>query len=154
MGAGRKKSSPNEERVRQKLVAALITAIPDKWGALSRAAKETGISKQSLSLYRQGKAVPTPETLQRLCAKLKLHLEVEGVIISGSVLPARQREQKKAIQLPLALTEAISAVDAQNLQIQVLKRRSESIDLKVTIAFTVPEKGPKRSSRQTMAAAS
>jgi transcriptional regulator with XRE-family HTH domain len=151
MGAGRKKSSPNEERVRQKLVAALITAIPDKWGALSRAAKETGISKQSLSLYRQGKAVPTPETLQRLCAKLKLHLEVEGVVISGSDLPARQRERTRAIQLPLALTEAISAVEAQNLQIQVLKRRSQSIDLKVTISFAGPENGRKRSIRQSLA---
>ena len=140
MGRGRKKSSPNEERVRQKLVAALITAIPDKRGALTKAAKDTGISKQSLSLYRRGKAVPTPETLQKLCAKLKLHLEIEGVVISGSTLPTRQHERTKAVQLPLVLTEAISAVDAQNLQIQVLKRRSQSIDLKVTIAFTVPKK--------------
>jgi transcriptional regulator with XRE-family HTH domain len=154
MGAGRKKSSPNEERLRQKLKDVLKETISDEWGELSRAAKKAGISKQSLSLYRRGEATPTPETLRKLCAALKLRFEIEGVVISASDIPSRRRQQTQEIQLPLALTEAISAVDAQNLQIQVLKRGSQSIDLKVTIAFSVPGKGPKRASRRALAAAS
>jgi transcriptional regulator with XRE-family HTH domain len=151
MRAGRPKLAPNEIRLRGRLRDALDKLIGDKRGELSLVARKTGISKQSLSLYKKGEATPTPETLRKLCAGLQLDLNVLGAIISASDLPARQPRATKEQQLSLSLTEAILLVPEEHLRIKVLRRKSQSIDLKVSIDFA-PLKHPPRGAKGRTAA--
>lgn len=142
MRPGRKKCTANEQRLRQQLAVKLKSLIGTSRGDLSLAAKKTGVAKQSLSLYLRGDATPTPETLRKLCAGLNLRFDIEGAIISASDLPANPTRRKKSEeQLSLSLTDAILSVDPGQLRVVVLKRKSQSIDLKVSIDFA-PEKRP------------
>ena len=152
---GRKTCSENEKRLREKLAIALTSVIGNQRGAITQAARETGVSKQSLSLYMRGRATPTPETLRILCAKLRLRLDVEGAIITASDLPIRNNRRMRQLSLPLALTDAIFSVNSDQLQVEVLKRRRQSIDLKITIDFkSKSSKGNKRITGRTLAKAS
>jgi len=131
---GRKRCSENELRLRAALAIALRRAIGESRGSLSRAAEHTGICKQSISLYLNQKATPTPETLRVLCSALKISLKIEGAVISPDDLRPSEPIRRN-VQLPLALQDAISSVQSERLQVHVLKRRASSIDLKVTIDF-------------------
>lgn len=152
MRSGRPKLTPNEDRLRGRLKEALEKLIPDKRGELSRVAKMTGITKQSLSLYKKGEATPTPETLRKLCSGLQLNLNILGAIISASDPPARRSRTNADQQLLLSLSDAILLVPQEHLQIRVLKRRSQSIELKVSIDFS-PARKPPKGGRSTAAAA-
>jgi transcriptional regulator with XRE-family HTH domain len=154
MRRGRPKPTPNEERLRNRLAEKLEVAIGKHRGAISAAAKKTGIKKQSLSLYMRGKATPTPETLRILCSALPLELDVEGIVISAGDFPTRKSRSTTHEQLSLSLTDAILSIPKEHLRVEVLKRRSQSIDLKVSIDFASHPKGPKQAKGRTLAVAS
>jgi transcriptional regulator with XRE-family HTH domain len=154
MRSGRPKLTPNEDRLRGRLKEALEKLIPDKRGELSRAAKMTGVTKQSLSLYKKGEATPTPETLRKLCSGLQLDLNILGAIISANDLPARRPPPNRGQQLPLSLAEVIQTIPAERLQVEILTRKTQSIDLKVTINFTRQPKLPKGAKGPSLAVAS
>jgi len=91
-----------------------------------------------MSLYLDGKATPTPETLRKLCTNLKLPpLDIEGAVISLSDIRSQKarRGLKNDQQLSLSLSEAIFTVPKENLHVTVLRRSSRSIDLKVSVKF-------------------
>ena len=90
---GRKRCSENELRLRSALAAALRDVIGEGRGSLSRAADKTGICKQSISMYLNQKATPTPETLRILCSVLKLRLEIEGAVISPEDFTVKDRNK-------------------------------------------------------------
>jgi len=154
MGRGRRKRSANEDRLRDHLAERLQLVIGRDRGAISRAAERTGIPKQSLSRYLKKEATPTPETLRILCAKLRLRLDIEGAIISASDFRNRRSRPEKQDQLSLSLSDVISSVDPKHLRVEVLNRKSQSIELKVSIEFSPPRKGPKRSKSRHLSAAS
>jgi transcriptional regulator with XRE-family HTH domain len=152
MPAGRPKLTANEVRLRGRLKEALGKLIGDGRGELSLAARKTGIPKQSLSLYKKGEATPTPETLRKLCSGLPLDLNILGAIISAGDLPGRRSRQAREQQLSLSLTDAILFVPQKHLKVQVLERRSQSIDLKVSIDFT-PARSPKAAKGRALSVA-
>jgi transcriptional regulator with XRE-family HTH domain len=154
MPPGRKKCSANEKRIRAHVAERLESLIGRHRGAISKAARDTGINKQSLSMYMNGKATPTPETLRILCSKLPLNLNIEGIAISASDFRPRKSRSITNEQLALSLSDAILTIPQEHLKIQVLNRRSQSIDLKVTIDFASIPRIPKSAKRQTLAAAS
>jgi transcriptional regulator with XRE-family HTH domain len=125
--------TPNEARLRAHLAVKIRSAIGEDRGALSRTAKNLGLSKQALSLYLNEKATPSAETLRLLCSGLKLQLDIEGAVISASDLkPSLTVEHSQQ----LTLFEALSSVQSSQLQVSVVKRDGKSLDLKVSIDFT------------------
>jgi len=154
MRRGRPKPTPNEERLRNRLAEKLEVVIGKHRGAISDAAKKTGIKKQSLSLYLRAKATPTPETLRILCSALQFELDIEGIDISANDFQARKSRSTKQEQLSLSLTDAILSIPKEHLRVEVLKRRSQSIELKVSIDFASQPRTPKRAKGQTLAVAS
>jgi transcriptional regulator with XRE-family HTH domain len=153
MPRGRPKLTANEERLRGRLKDALAKLIGEDRGELSRAAERTGVTKQSLSLYKDGRATPTPETLRKLCSGLPLDLNILGAIISASDLPAKRSRSKKE-QLSLSLADAILFVPQEHLRIEVLERKSQSIELKVSIDFAPLKRPPRAAKNQAAAIAS
>jgi|ERR1017187_2928279 transcriptional regulator with XRE-family HTH domain len=138
MPPGRPKTTNNEERLRGKLAEALHRLGEKKGLSRTQLAKEAGVTKQSMSLYLDGKATPTTETLRKLCTNLRLPpLDIEGAVISLSDIRSRKArpDPKNDRQLSLSLTEAISTVPQENLHVTVLRRSSRQIDLKVSVKF-------------------
>jgi hypothetical protein len=133
---GRKKGvSETEELLRAELSKALKAAIGEKRGNITAAAKSIGISKQTLSLYIRRKATPGAEILRKICAQWNLQLNIHGALVDASG-PA-EKTPERAEQL--FLFEAIAQVEDSGLQVAVLRRLDESIDLKVTINFGGPK---------------
>ena len=138
MPAGRPKTTKNEERLRSKLARALHQLKAEKGISSTQLAKDAGVTKQSMSLYLDGKATPTPATLRKLCMNLKLlPLDIEGAVISLSDIrsPKARPDLKNDQQLSLSLSEAIFTVPQENLHVTVIRRGSRSIDLKVSLKF-------------------
>ncbi|SRR6266702_531119 len=138
MPPGRPKTTSNEERLRGKLAEALHRLKEEKSLNRTQLAKDAGVTKQSMCLYLDGKATPTPETLRKLCTNLKLPpLDIEGAVISLSDIRSRKArpDLKNDQQLSLSLSEAIFTVPQENLHVTVLRRSSRSIDLKVSVKF-------------------
>lgn len=126
--------TPNEVRVRQHLAAALHSAIGSKRGARAAAALKARVTRQALSLYMRQKATPGTETLRRLCAELGLRLEIEGATVSGT---SGSQPQQPIGSMPtqLSLFDALAAVDRTRLQVDVLSKSVDAVELKVSISF-------------------
>lgn len=76
-------------------------------------------------------------------------LDIEGAVISLSDIRPRNAhpDLKKDQQLSLSLSEALFTVLQENMQVTVLRRGPQSIDLKVSVKF-----GPISSTSQRMKA--
>lgn len=97
----------------------------------------------------RGVTTPTPETLRILCSKFPLDLRVEGITISPTDFQPQRSRPKRPEQLSLSLTEALLSIPQEQLKVKVLKRGSQSIDLKVTIDFRRIAMKPKRVNGRT-----
>ena len=124
--------SRSETLLRAEIARALTTAIGGNRGAQSSAARQVGISRQALNLYIQQKATPSSENLRRMCKILKLSLNVEGATVDLSAF-AQKTTQKTPVQT--SLFDALSDVGDQQLDVKVLRKRAQSLDLQVTIDF-------------------
>jgi hypothetical protein len=127
--------SRSEELFRREIARALSAVIGDGRGAQSRAAGKLGISRQAMSLYIGKKATPSSVILGRACAIWPhLSFNVDGIALDSSNFRTPQPHSVPPKQL--SLFDAISEVDNKQLEIMVLKRGVNSIDLKVSIDFS------------------
>src|SRR5579884_2679416 len=138
MRPGRPRTTDNEKELRKGFAKALQDkqAQYDKeWGSVTKLAEKAGVTKQSMASYLEAKTTPTQDTLRRVCINLQIpYLDVKGVKVPIADLPKR-KPRAVPQQLPLSLTDAILTVAKEHLEIEVLKKRSGAIDLKVTINF-------------------
>ena len=87
-----------------------------------------------MSLYLGKKATPSSAVLGRACAIWpQLSFEVEGIKLNSSNFKTPQPESSSPIQM--LLFDAISEVENRQLEVKVLKKCVNSIDLKVSIDF-------------------
>jgi len=126
-------TTPNEQRLRSELAAALKREFGNNRGAAARAADRAGISRQAISLYVHQKATPSTETLRLLLSVLNLELNIEGAIVSSTNFPRRKGPRKADSQRDLF--SAIAALSDGQLKAHVLRKGASSMDLKVTISF-------------------
>jgi hypothetical protein len=132
---GRKRGTSQSELVfRHQLAITLSRLIGAKRGACSEAAKSLEITKQSLSLYLREKATPGAEILQRICRHWNLTISEDGKLVPQDQ-GARQKPKLQAAPYQPTLFEALSGVLDKKLQVSVMKRGEQSIDLKVSINF-------------------
>jgi transcriptional regulator with XRE-family HTH domain len=125
----------NEQRLRASLAAALRYKFRNERGAATKAAGLTGITRQAISLYMREKATPSSETLRLLCTTLNMKLDIEGAIVS----PTGAEPVNPAAPEQMNLFEAISAVQDQQLKVEILNRGEQSMELKVSISFVRKE---------------
>lgn len=125
--------TPNEGRLRSELARALKKEFGKERGAASRAADRAGISRQAMSLYLHQKATPSAETLRLLLSVLNLELDIDGAVVSSANFPERKSPRPASAQRDLF--SAISNMSERALKVQVLRKGSSSMDLKVTISF-------------------
>ena len=124
--------SRSESLLRAEIARALTTAIGSNRGSQSAAAKQIGISRQALNLYIQQKATPSSENLRRMCKILRLSLNVEGATLDA---PSFTQKTPSKTPIQTSLFDALSDVGDQQLDVKVLRKRAQSLDLQVTIDF-------------------
>src|SRR5436305_10472486 len=136
---GRRRGISSTERAfRERFAEELQAAIGSNRGAASAAAKKLGISRQAIFLYLNSRATPGAEVVRRVCQLFKLSLNVKGQIVSESSYRKTSRERPQNVpplQLPL-LPDAIRALNNEQLEIEVLNKIGDSVDLKVRINFS------------------
>jgi len=128
--------SDTERAFRAHFAAALKKAISVDRGAASAAAKRLGVSRQALSLYLKAKVTPSAEVIRRACTAFKLTMTVRGQLISHATYqePRTGPESVPPLQLPL-LPDAIRALGDDQLQVEVLNKIGDSVELRVRIDF-------------------
>jgi hypothetical protein len=126
--------SRSEELFRVEIARVLKSVIGEERGAQARAARQLGISRQALSLYLARKATPGSAILGRACALWPpLSFSVGQITMDSSSFKAPKPESLPPTQL--LLFDAISEIDSRQLEVEVLNRGVNSIDLKVSIDF-------------------
>jgi len=132
---GRKSGIPKSEALfREEIARVLSRVIGEERGAQARAAKRLGISRQAMSLYLAKKATPSSAILGRACALWPpLSFRVDEITMDSSSFRSPDPESPSPVQM--SLFDAISVVDNRQLEVQVLKKGVDSIDLKVSIDF-------------------
>ena len=132
---GRKSGIQKSEALfREEIARVLSRVIGEERGAQARAAKRLGISRQAMSLYLAKKATPSSAILGRACALWPpLSFRVDEITMDSSSFRSPDPESPSPVQM--SLFDAISVVDNRQLEVQVLKKGVDSIDLKVSIDF-------------------
>jgi hypothetical protein len=132
---GRKPGISRPERLfRAEIARALYAVIGEGRGAQSKAAARLGVSRQAMSLYLNRKATPSSAILGRAFAIWpQIKLNMEGIELNSSSFSSAGSQQSSPIQM--LLFDAISDVDNQQLEVNILKKGPHSIDLKVSIDF-------------------
>jgi transcriptional regulator with XRE-family HTH domain len=122
--------SHSEERLREEIARVLPLVIGSERGAQTSAARKLGITRQALSLYMLKKATPGAEILRRICVTWNLVLDIDGALITKQDEPVHRE-----VATQLSILEALSDVEDRNIEIKILDKSSNTIDLKVSIAF-------------------
>lgn len=132
---GRKPGIPRAEQLfRDEIARGLSLAIGAERGAQSRAADQLGISRQAFSLYMNRRATPSSAILGRICAKWpQLSFNIDNFRMNASCFNIQQPTSRSPIQM--SLFDAISEVENKQLDVKVLKKGVNSIELKVSIDF-------------------
>ncbi|MGP8173843.1 MAG: hypothetical protein ACLP7O_04765 [Terracidiphilus sp.] len=90
-----------------------------------------------MSLYIGRKATPSSAILGRACVIWpELSFSVEGIKLDSTSFKTPQPQSSSPTQM--LLFDAISEVDNRQLEVKVLKKGVNSIDLKVSIDFGSP----------------
>lgn len=130
--------SRSELLFRAEIARVLSRVIGEERGAQAQAARQLGISRQALNLYLARKATPSSAILGRACAlwpPLSFSVDQDHITITMDSSSFKAPHPQSLPPTQLLLFDAISEVDNQQLEVKVLKRGVNSIDLKVSIDF-------------------
>jgi transcriptional regulator with XRE-family HTH domain len=129
--------SDTERAFRAHFASALRKVVGGQRGAASAAANQLGISRQALSLYLKGKVTPSADVVRRACTVFKLSMNVRGQLVSSATYEHsvdRLRVEALPLQLPL-LPEALQNLSNRQLDVQVLRKIGDALELRVIIDF-------------------
>lgn len=99
-----------------------------KW-TYGKAARELGVSRQSLSRYINAHATPSSDVICRACQILDIQIEYKGMLFGAGGFKdlSRTRQTKQIVQ------ELLKELDDENLKVSVAKRTRTALELKVEI---------------------
>ena len=99
------------------------------------AATVLGVSRQMLDLYLDERAAPGPDVLLRAMREWKFTLKYRGREVSSSQFERPHASEMATIPEQLPLFDAIRDLDKRDVQISILKKEADRIDLQVSIKF-------------------
>lgn len=116
-----------------KLRKAIAGKVPKK-----TAAATLGVSRQMLDLYLNGKAMPGSDVILKAMKAWGFPLAYRGREITSGLLASptkKTQEYELPEQLSLPLRDAIDALGEENLSVKIANRRSDRLELSVSIKF-------------------
>jgi len=122
---------------RNEVATKLKAAIDAKGLPLHKAAEQLNISRQSLHRYLNRLATPRSNVLYLACTKWGVQININGMSFNPDAFEASSKKKQPhlvvPLQLPLPL--AISQLRDECLQVKVVRRSDESVELHVKINF-------------------
>jgi transcriptional regulator with XRE-family HTH domain len=102
--------------------------------SITTAAKDLGVSRQSMYKYLNCKATPKANILQKACSKWGVSMSVYGVTFSEAAFKTIQGP-RPAKALQLSFSEILRSLRDRNLEVKIIRASSESLELKVSVKF-------------------
>jgi len=127
-------SKRKEMDFREALAGAFRQAMRSRKLTVSAAAKELGISRQSMYKYLTCTATPKSNIVNTACLKWEMSMNVYGITIAAG---AFKRSNSAATPRPVQLdfSEILRAVRNRDLEVKLIRADSESLELKVLVKF-------------------
>ena len=99
------------------------------------AAKELGVTRQSLYLYTKGKVSPGPDVVRKAMELWKIDLTYRGYRLSLQDLSVPVGPTLVPPPLPVQMTlwDAIKKLDNQSVKVEIKDKNQNSIELNVSI---------------------
>lgn len=123
---------------RKEVAGKLGGAISARKLPLHKAAAELSVSRQSLHRYLNELATPRSNVLYLACTKWGIELNVNGFSLPAGAFASaskKRRLHQVVIPLQLPLPDALSRLRDDSLQVKLVRRSDESIELHVKIDF-------------------
>lgn len=114
----------------KKLSAVVVGKIPKK-----SAAATLGVSRQMLDLYLKGEVAPGPDIVLRAMREWRFTFRHRGQEITSSHFERNIAEDRSPAPLQLNLFDAINSLDKRDLDIAIVKKGPDRIELQVSIKF-------------------
>jgi transcriptional regulator with XRE-family HTH domain len=95
------------------------------------------VSRQMLDRYLKGRATPAPDVVLRAMKAWNFTLRYRGRELGTSYFtrPDGIATEPTPVQLELALADIIAALNQRDVQVSILKKAADSIQLQVLIKF-------------------
>lgn len=124
---------PSDPELKEEF-AARIGELLEKYSA-QQIADKLKVKRQTVYNYRDGKNAPSPEVIRRAMEEWNgFTLNYRDRILTLQDYPARPRiSVKKAVQL--GLWDLIKKLEAESIEIKILKKEPASVQLGVRIRF-------------------
>jgi transcriptional regulator with XRE-family HTH domain len=101
----------------------------------AEAARVLMVSRQSVHKYLKQKATPRADVIQRALAKWGLVLQVRNMHLTAADYKRANAAKPRLEALQLTLPEIIRSLENRNLDIRIVNRKLDSIQLEVEIRF-------------------
>jgi hypothetical protein len=102
----------------------------------TRAARDLRVSREMLYRYLRAEAEPRPDVLARACRLWSISLNFRGASFTySSFASADSTPEDSRIPKQSTLFDAIGTLRETDIRTKVLRKRSRSVELSVTIRF-------------------
>lgn len=127
---------PLDTELRREITSKLRLAVEGKVSK-KEASDVLRVSRQMLDRYLKGRATPGPDVVLRAMKAWNFTLRYRGRELGTSYFtrPHFIATEQTPVQLELALADIIAALNQRDVQISILKKATDSIQLQVSIRF-------------------
>jgi transcriptional regulator with XRE-family HTH domain len=109
-------------------------AMAERKLSVTAAARDLGVSRQSMYKYLNRKATPRADIVQQACSKWGVSMSVYGVTLSEGAFKTIQGP-RPARAFQLSFSEILHSLKNRNLNIKIIRTTRESLELKVSVKF-------------------
>ena len=91
------------------------------------------VKRQTLWLYRKGRATPGGEVIKRACDHWKVKLTIKGFEFPGTAFETRKKASQEDLPRQEDLFDALVELTSRNLEAKVVRRVGDSFYLQIRI---------------------
>jgi transcriptional regulator with XRE-family HTH domain len=125
------RTKPGEEQVRRDIASKLREVMRAQGWTQKEVAETLGITRQALSLYLNGKTMPSARVLLKACAAFGLVIHSDGMTFSSS-----KPRMRRTAPAQLSLWEALEHLNDDDLQVKIERKGPGRLGIQIDINFS------------------
>jgi len=120
--------------LRREVARTFRAAIVSRRLSITSAARELGVSRQSMYKYLRGSVTPRADVVSKACSKWNLTMTVDGLAFSASEFgPSKGPRIISPVQMNFS--DMLRSLRDRDLDVQIIRTANEFLELKVRIKF-------------------
>jgi transcriptional regulator with XRE-family HTH domain len=120
--------------LREEIIRAFRDAMARRKLTVAAAARDIGVSRQSMHKYLSGASTPGSDVMQRACSRWGLSMTVNGIALSRRSFERPGGPSVGAAE-QLSLPNVLESLTERDLEVKIIRVARESLELKVSIKF-------------------